>query len=486
MNTKIVRTRFAPSPTGYLHVGGLRTALYNYLFAKQQRGQFILRLEDTDRERLVEGAGERIMQILKQFGLQYDEGPDMGGNFGPYIQSQRLDLYRKYAEELIKQGKAYYCFCSPERLKELREKQTKAKQPSKYDRHCCHLTDKEVQEKIKKGESYVVRLKIPEGETTFTDLIRGTITVKNETLDDQVLIKSDGFPTYHLAVVVDDHLMNITHVIRGEEWIPSTPKHVIIYQALGWPLPQYAHLPLLLNPDRSKLSKRQGDVAVEDYLKQGYLPEALLNFIALLGWNPGTDEEIFSLSDLLKIFDLTRVQKSGAVFNREKLNWLNAYYIRQTDSAKLAGLVKPYLQETDYFVEGKFDLKEVVKLFQERMEKLSDIKEKAAFLFALPDYGGEILIPKKSDKDKTKAALKLCQKLLQEYQQEWQENALREFLDKEREEQGFSRAEIFWPLRVAVSGATASPDVFAILDILGREESLKRIKIALEKLQNQK
>ncbi len=483
MNTKIVRTRFAPSPTGYLHVGGLRTALYNYLFAKQQKGQFILRLEDTDRERLVEGAGERIMQILKQFDLQYDEGPDIGGDFGPYIQSQRLDLYHKYADELIKTGNAYYCFCSPERLKELREKQIKAKQPPKYDRHCCNLSKEEIQLKIEKGESYVVRLKIPEGETSFADLIRGTITVKNETLDDQILIKSDGFPTYHLAVVVDDHLMNITHVIRGEEWIPSTPKHVIIYQALGWPLPQYAHLPLLLNPDRSKLSKRQGDVAVEDYLKQGFLPEALLNFIALLGWNPGTDEEIFSLSELLKIFDLTRVQKSGAVFNREKLNWLNAYYIRKTDPAKLADLVKPYLQETDYFVEDKFDLKKVIKLFQERMEKLSDIKEKASFLFVLPNYDGEILIPKKSDKNKTAVALELCQKLLQEYTQEWQENALREFLDKEREKQGFSRAEIFWPLRVAVSGATASPDVFAILDILGREESLRRIKIALEKLQ---
>ncbi len=482
MNEKIVRTRFAPSPTGYLHVGGLRTALYNYLFAKKQGGKFILRIEDTDRDRLVEGADKRIAMILRQFGLNYDEGPDVGGDFGPYTQSERLDLYHQYAKQLIEQGRAYYCFCSPARLQKLRESQIKAKQAPKYDRYCCNLTSEEINQKIKQGESYVIRLKVPEGETSFFDIIRGEIVINNNTLDDQVLIKSDGFPTYHLAVVVDDHLMQITHVIRGEEWIPSTPKHVIIYQALGWPLPQYAHLPLLLNPDRSKLSKRQGDVAVEDYLSQGYLPEALLNFIALLGWNPGTDEEIFSLDDLLKAFDLSRVQKSGAVFNREKLNWLNAYYIRKTDSAKLATLIKPYLQETDYFVEDKFDLEKVVKLFQERMEKLSDIKEKAEFLFVLPDYDGEILIPKKSTKEKTVDALKLCQKLLQEYQLDWQEDKLREFLDKERERHNFTRAEMFWPLRVAVSGAATSPDVFAILDVLGRDEALQRIEIALNKL----
>jgi exopolysaccharide biosynthesis WecB/TagA/CpsF family protein len=314
-----VRTRFAPSPTGFLHIGGLRTALYNYLYAKQHKGKFILRIEDTDQERLVPNAQQQLIQTLKSFNLEFDEGPGIEGKYGPYIQSQRLHLYQEYVQKLLDSKAAYYCFCTTERLQELREMQEQVHQPSKYDRHCLQLNIKEIEEKIKNNEPHVVRLRIPEGHTSFNDLIRGEVSVDNQVLDDQIILKSDGYPTYHLANVVDDHLMKITHVIRGEEWIPSTPKHIILYQAFGWLPPEFSHLPLLLNADKSKLSKRQGDVAAEDYLQKGYLPEALLNFIALLGWNPGTDDEIFSLSELTTKFTLEKVQKSGAVFNIQKL-----------------------------------------------------------------------------------------------------------------------------------------------------------------------
>ncbi|MBT4055828.1 glutamate--tRNA ligase, partial [Candidatus Peregrinibacteria bacterium] len=327
-----IKTRFAPSPTGYLHIGSLRTALYAYLFAKKEKGAMILRIEDTDRERFVEGALENLIKTLDWCDIHYDEGPilkgddiEQKGDVGPYIQSERSKLYTKHAEELIEKGHAYHCFCTKDRLDDLRQKQESAKQATMYDRHCCGLSREEAERRIEAGEKYVVRQKIPYEHLKFKDLIRGNVQFDGKTIDDQVLVKSDGFPTYHLANVVDDHLMGITHVIRGEEWLPSTPKHIFLYKAFGWETPEFAHIPLLLNKDRSKLSKRQGDVAVEDYTKNGYLREAIINFVAFLGWHPGAGEEneILSMEELEEKFTLDRVHKSGAIFDIEKLDWYN-------------------------------------------------------------------------------------------------------------------------------------------------------------------
>jgi len=326
----MVRTRFAPSPTGFLHVGGLRTALYNYLFARKNNGRFLLRIEDTDQRRKVVGAVENLLETLAWAGVKPDEGPRVGGDFGPYVQSERLELYRRYARQLVDGNQAYYCFCSADRLKQLKEWQIAHKIPPRYDNHCRNFSADEVQRRLKTGAEHVIRMKIPsDGMVKVNDLIRGQVIFPVNQIDDQVLLKSDDYPTYHLANVVDDHLMQISHVIRGEEWLPSTPKHVLLYRYFGWELPQFAHLSLLLNPDKSKLSKRQGDVAVEDYRSGGYLPEALINFLALLGWNPGNDREIFSMDELVREFSLERVSKSGAIFNVEKLNWMNGVYIRK-------------------------------------------------------------------------------------------------------------------------------------------------------------
>ena len=324
-----VRVRFAPSPTGFVHLGSLRTALYNYLFARHHNGTFILRIEDTDQARYTEGAVENLLTTLQWAGLDYDEGPEKNGSYGPYYQSQRRDIYNKYVDQLLTAGNAYRCFCSAERLQKIREAQIASKETPKYDGLCRNLSVQESEGRAA-NESFVVRLKIPEsGETIVRDIIRGEVIFQNELIDDQVLIKSDGFPTYHLANVVDDHLMQISHVIRGEEWLLSMPKHILLYDYLGWEKPQFAHLPLLLNEDRSKLSKRQGDVAVEDYRKKGYLPQALVNFVALLGWNRGDDQEMFSLEELVESFSLERVSKAGAIFNREKLDWMNGIYLRE-------------------------------------------------------------------------------------------------------------------------------------------------------------
>lgn len=488
MNTKTiesapeVRTRFAPSPTGFLHIGGLRTALYNYLYAKQHKGKFILRIEDTDQERLVPNAQQQLIQTLKSFNLEFDEGPGIEGKYGPYIQSQRLHLYQKYVQELLDKKAAYYCFCTTERLQKLREVQEQAHQSSKYDRHCFHLPAEEIDKKIKNNESYVVRLRIPEGRISFKDLIRGEVSVDNQVLDDQIILKSDGYPTYHLANVVDDHLMKITHVIRGEEWIPSTPKHIILYQAFGWMIPEFSHLPLLLNSDKSKLSKRQGDVAAEDYLQKGYLPDALLNFIALLGWNPGTDDEIFTLSDLINKFKLEKVQKSGAVLNVQKLNWMNAEYIKNKSLETIVPLVEKYLLMIPGFEKEKYNIQEVVSLCRERLETLAQIGEQATFLYKLPEYVPEILIAKKSTLATTVQSLQVALLELEKYQADWQANNLKIYLDEKRETHNLSRAEMFWPLRVAVSGQTNSPDVFEIMQVLKKTESLSRISKALEKI----
>lgn len=383
----MIRTRFAPSPTGYLHVGSLRTALYSFLFAKKHHGKFILRIEDTDQTRLVPNATEKLINTLNWAGLICDEGPQNAGPFGPYVQSERLEIYQEYIQKLIDAGHAYYCFCSPERLELVRARKIAAKLPPAYDRTCRNLDASNINEKKARGEQFVVRMKIPlAGDFVFTDLIRGTVSINYKNIDDQVLLKSDGFPTYHLAVVVDDHFMQISHVIRGEEWLSSTPKHLLLYNYFGWQAPQFAHIPLLLNPDKSKLSKRQGDVAVEDYIKQGYTKEALINFIAFLGWNPGDTREIFSLEELIAEFSLERVGKSGAIFNTEKLRWLNHKWLTSYTPEKLRELVLPFLANK-YPQANHLDpiiLDQLLKLVQKDLVTLSDSTNLLAFYFEAP------------------------------------------------------------------------------------------------------
>lgn len=490
-----VKVRFAPSPTGFLHIGGLRTALYNYLFAKKNKGKFILRIEDTDAKRKVEGGVENILGTLKACGLKYDEGPDVGGRGGPYIQSERLPIYKKYAEDLIESGYAYYCFCTSEDLEREREKQKKEKIPAKYGGKCIKTSKSEAEKRIKKGEKYVIRLKVPNrGVTEFEDLVYGKIKIKNEMIDHQVLMKSDGFPTYHLANVVDDHLMGITHIIRGEEWLPSTPKHILLYKALGWKLPSFAHLPLLLNPDKSKLSKRQGDVAVEDYIKKGYLPDALLNFVALLGWNPKGDQEIYSLRDFVRYFDLKNVNKGGAVFNLEKLYWMNGEYIKKLPLKELVYLCMPYLKETKLIEDGKiFEtgekldkkyLEDVIALEQERLKRVDEIPQLTEFFFKETlNYEAVDLVWKKSDKEKTKEnlenLLEFLKKLLNTFfVQEKLEAEVKKWIG----EKGLDSGSVLWPMRVALSGRRTSPSPFEIAGVLGKEKTIKRIEEGINKL----
>ncbi len=511
-STTGVRVRFAPSPTGSLHIGGLRTALYNYLFAKKNKGDFILRIEDTDRERLVEGGVENIISTLKRCGLEYDEGPNLKcqmsnvkcqikeeGGFGPYIQSERLAIYKKYVEELLEKGAAYHCFCTAEELAREREEQKQAGLPTRYSGKCSGLIKSEVNRRIAEKMPYVVRLKVPEkGTTIFNDLVYGKIEVENKNIDHQVLLKSDGFPTYHLANIVDDHLMEISHVIRGEEWLPSTPKHVLLYQAFGWELPQFAHLPLLLNPDRSKLSKRQGDVAVEDYLAKGYLPEAILNFVALLGWNPKGDQEIYSLDELIKYFDFDGINKSGAILNQEKLYWINGEYIRQKSSRELADLCLPYFIEanlikeefgkilivqTGEIVEKSF-LESAVAMERERLKRLDEIPQLSAFLFTETlDYPAGDLVWKKSHaaaaKNNLKSLLEHLSSLDKKY---YYKDKLEKNIKMWLEEKGIAAGDALWPMRVALSGLRASPAPFDIAEVLGKDKTIKRIKDAINKL----
>ena len=470
-----VRTRFAPSPTGFLHIGSLRTALYNFLWAKNQKGKFFLRIEDTDRERLVEGAQEQLINILKTMGLDFDDEV--------VVQSTRLKLYRKAVDKLIEKGQAYYCFCSPERLEKLRADLSAKKQVPKYDRACCNLSHDEIKQKLNSGIKPVVRFKIPDNQIVeASDKVYDKISVKTKDLDDFVILKSNNFPTYHLANVVDDHDMRITHVIRGEEWLPSLPKHILLYDALGYDKPNFVHLPLLLNPDKSKLSKRQGDVAVEDYLKKGYLPEALLNYVSLLGWNPGNDREIFIISDLIDKFSLEKINKSGAVFDINKLNWFNAEYIKMI--IKQAG--KRFDQLSDQastFLDNPKRSKDVLKLFASRINNLAELKDMSEFLFKLPDYQTELLVFKKSDWDKTKNGLNLALGVLGKIaDSDWYVDKLNDSLNNIASQHNLSPGDIFWPVRVAASGLDKSPSPTEILEFLGKNESLNRIKIAIKKM----
>jgi len=481
-NLKTIRTRFAPSPTGFLHIGGLRTALYAYLFAKQNNGQFILRLEDTDAKREIEGAAEAIYYGLKWAGLQYDEGPDIGGPYGPYIQSQRLDLYRQYAQELIEKDCAYYCFCSEETLEKMRQEQIAKKLAPKYDRRCLSLSKDEIQKRLAEKAPRVIRMKIPENRIIkFNDIVRGEVAYHTNELDDQVILKSDGYPTYHLAVVVDDHLMNISHVTRTEEWLPSTPKHILLYEYFNWEMPQWAHLPLLLNHDKTKMSKRKGDVALADYIKKGYLAKALINYLAFLGWNPGTEKEIYSMEELLADFSLAKVHKAGAVFNISKLNWFNQYYIKQLTDEELLEKCRQYFPENvkDF---SEQQMIKMLNLEKERAKNLSEIGEGIKFFFQLPEYDKELLIWKKTPKKETKNALQKLLEILENIpSRKYKKEKLQEIIMPEAEKIG-ERGIMLWAMRVALSGQKNSPGPFEIAEILGKEKTIERVKEGIEKL----
>ncbi len=476
-----IRVRFAPSPTGYLHVGGLRTALYNYLFARRNNGKFILRIEDTDKNRFVEGAVKNLIETLDWIGLDRDEGPSKEGEYGPYYQSQRLDIYKKYSEELINKGHAYYCFCSSERLTEIREKQQKQGLQSKYDKHCLSLTQDEINSNLQNNLPHVVRLNVqPDEKIIIDDVIRGRVEFDSNIVDDQVLIKSDGYPTYHLANVIDDHLMKITHVIRGEEWLSSTPKHILLYDFLGWEKPVFAHLPLLLNSDRSKLSKRQGDVAVEDYRAKGYLKEALVNFVALLGWTAGDDKEFYYLNELIENFSLERVNKSGAIFNVEKLDWLNAEHLRTMPNSELLILLKEEIQKSKYKDQNYFDeyLIKVIDAMKDRVSFVKEYIEKSPYFFEAPTSFEEDTVKKRWKEDSADLLKKLSVKysLLNNPQKEDYEIALK----STAEELQVGNGKLIHPLRLAVSGMGSGPGVFDIVYIIGKDETLNRINYAIE------
>ncbi len=480
---RTVRVRFAPSPTGYLHVGGLRTALYNYLFAKHHGGKFVLRIEDTDQARRVEGAVENLIATLDWAGIRFDEGPGRDGGYGPYVQSQRLDIYRQHADELIKKGLAYRCFCTPERLEEVRQRQSAAKLSTSYDRHCRDLPADEVGRRLSAGERNVIRMKVPlDGELTFEDIIRGTVTIEHKVLDDQVILKTDGFPTYHLAVVVDDHLMGISHVIRGEEWLPSTPKHILLYQYFGWELPKFAHLPLLLNPDKSKLSKRQGDVAVEDYRAKGYLKEAIINFVAFLGWNPGDERELFSMDQLLEAFALERVGKSGAVFNVEKLNWLNFEHLRRKPDAEVLTMVKEYIAASAYSIERFEDqyLLSIIAAMRERAAFVKDFVEKCPYFYRAPEQYEPEVVQKRWKAESRSHLRRLLEEIskLDHPSKEDYEAALH----RTAESLKIKSSDLVHPLRLAVSGMGVGPGLYDILIILGKDETLRRITSAIDQL----
>ncbi len=498
---KKIRTRLAPSPTGFLHIGGLRTALYCYLYAKKNQGIFFLRIEDTDQGRFVEGAIENLVNSLHTCGINPDEGVlfENGhvvqkGEYGSYIQSERLPLYQKHALELIEKGHAYYCFCSQERLEEMRKLQMEQKKPPMYDRLCLSLTAEDIEEKKKQSIPFVIRQKIPhDRKVEFEDLVRGKVSFEGSNLDDQVLLKSDGFPTYHLAHVVDDHFMKTQPVIRGEEWLPSLPKHILLFEAFGWEAPQYAHLPLLLNTNKTKLSKRDGDVAVEDYLKKGYLPEALINFVVFLGWNPGTEQEIFSFEELIQAFSLGRIHKGGAVFDVKKLDWINGEYIKKMikeDIDHFYQLVKPFIVG-HVPVEDEALIKKVLQDpdFEGRFKKLSEIPEGLAPLFSeLPAYPLELIALAKFNI--TPELLKpVMEKAIEKVQaMEWEKGdssktqQISDVFVSIVTELELKNGQVLWPIRVALSGLEKSPNFATLAVYLGKEEVLKRLEVALKKI----
>lgn len=478
--SKRPRLRFAPSPTGFLHIGSLRAALFGYLLAKSQGGTFLLRIEDTDQKREVAGATESLIRVLKTMGIEFDEGPHVGGKYGPYIQTQRLDIYQKYSKQLLKEGKAYRCFCSEERLTEMRAAQEAKKEAPRYDRRCRDLSAAEAETKIKAGEKFVIRQKMPlDGEVKVYDELRGEIIFKAADLDDQVLIKSDGIPTYQFANVIDDHLMEITHVTRGDEWLGSFPKNILLYGDFDWTPPKFIHMPLILNKvGGGKLSKRKGDVFVEDYLAKGYLPEALINFCVLLGWHPKSDQEIWTLEGLKKDFSINGMGASPAVFDTDKLDYYNSYYLRQKSVPELAALCLPYLKEAGRDISDTEKIQKFVALAQDRLKTLSEIITATDFLFELPDYAPELLAWKNITLENAKANLRPLKEALENIKANaWNKDHLEKTILSWIKETGGKNGDYLWPLRVALTGLKNSPSPFEVAAALGREESLRRINI---------
>lgn len=487
-----IRVRFAPSPTGYLHIGGLRTALYNYLFARANSGKFILRIEDTDRTRLVEDAIENLIKSLKWAGIDYDEGVFIEdgkivekGEFGPYIQSNRLDIYKKYVDILIEKGYAYYCFCSKERLENLREEQRIKGQVPKYDGLCKTIPIEEAKKRIEAGEEYVIRLKLPHDRNiSFNDLVRGKVTINTDEIDDQVLMKSDGFPTYHLAVVVDDHLMGITHIVRGEEWLSSTPKHVYLYEAFGWDVPEFVHLPTVLNKDKKKLSKRQGDVSVEDFRNRGYLPEGIVNYLALVGWSPEDNKEILNMDELIERFSFERVGKSGGIFDTDKLNWVNSHYVKEYSLEKLAELSIPFVEKSGLITKEKIEKNwdwylVLIDTVKESINKLEDIPEEIKFLF------GEVEITEEDareelQKEHVKDLLESFINVVNSHNEITLE--ISKTLMKEVQKQsGVKGKNLYMPIRAAISGNVHGPEMSNVIYLLGKEKLLNRVeKVKIE------
>lgn len=473
IDNDVIRTRMAPSPTGELHIGGLRTLLYDYALAKKNNGQFILRIEDTDQKRLVPGSQERILQVIKDYGLSWDEGPDIGGSFGPYVQTERLEIYQKYIKELLDKGLAYRCFCTEDRLTKMRETQKASKQVPRYDQHCLHLTPEEIQKNLDNKIPYTIRMTIPRNQTIiFEDLIRGKIKFNTNDIDDQVLIKSNGVPTYHFAVVVDDHLMKITHVFRGEEWITSAPKHLLLYRYFGWEPPLFAHLTVLLNPDgKGKLSKRTGSTHARAFLDEGYLPEAMLNFLMLLGWNPGDDREFFTLDEFVQAFNTDHLHKKSPIFDRKKLDYLNGYYLRQKTDDELFTLFKKYLtQATDE------QIKILVPVLKERIVKLSDLISQTKFLFEDVEYDKDLLLKKGTSPENAKLMLIKTKEILKKFDDI--QNRIMEMV----KENNWNLGEYFMVFRVAICGSVFTPPVVECLPALGQEKTLLKLQIAINKL----
>jgi len=488
MNERNVRVRFAPSPTGYPHIGNIRTALFNWLFARHSGGKFIVRIEDTDQSRKVDDALESILASLRWLGLDWDEGPEAGGDHGPYFQSERLDLYNKYAQQLIDSGNAYKCYCSSERLAQMRDEMTKRKESTRsYDRHCRDLSPEEQAQLDSQGITPVVRFKVPlEGQTTFHDLIKGDITFDNSELDDLVLLKSDGYPTYHLANIVDDHFMEISHIMRADEWLSSTPRHVLLYKAFDWEPPLYAHLPMILGPDKSKLSKRHGATAVTEFQEQGYLPEAMMNFMALLGWSLDDKTEIFTKEELVQHFTIERISKTAAVFSHDKLKWMNGIYIREMSDNELVDQLRFYFDRdlpgtVPRPLSSEYILK-MVPLIRERLTTFSEITEQFDFFFVDElVYDTNLLLGKKGTKGSV--LVYLCAVATNLEEKTFDTLTLEETLRGLATELGVKAGDLFTPVRIAVCGRTAAPPLFETMEVLGKERCLKRINEAIEKLE---
>ena len=478
-----VRTRFAPSPTGFMHIGNLRTALYEYLIAKHSQGDFILRIEDTDQERFVEGSIDVILESLKLAGMEYDEGPDKDKGYGPYVQSERRDIYKKYAMELVSKGEAYYCFCDKDRLDLLREHAEALKRPFKYDKHCLHLTQAEIDHNIQSGKPYVIRQNNPiVGTTTFEDAIYGKIAVDNSELEDMVLLKSDGYPTYNFANVIDDHLMEISHVVRGSEYLSSSPKYNRLYEALGWAVPIYVHCPPIMKDAQNKLSKRNGDASFLGLVEKGYLPEAVLNYIALLGWSPGTNDEIFSMEELIAVFDYHKINKSPAMFDPEKLKWMNGEYLKRMTPEQFHATALPFIKEG--IGNAALDTAKIAEVLHGRTTVLTNIPGEIKFLAELPEYSTDLHVHKKMKTTKEIALKSLEEALVVlEGLDDWSAVNLHSVMNELIGKLGIKNGQMLWPLRTALSGEQYTPGgAFEIGDILGKTESLRRIAKGIQML----